>query len=151
MSQSLSMIYMHIVFSTKNRMLFLKNDNIRKQLYAYVAKIITSHDSCPIEIGGYTDHIHIFLNLSKNVCLKDIVSVIKKNTSKWIKTKGNEFSNFYWQVGYGAFSVGEAQKSKTINYIKKQEEHHKKMTFKEEFMLFIKKNNMEYNEKYLWD
>jgi REP element-mobilizing transposase RayT len=145
------MIYMHVVFSTKNRVPLLKNNNIRQELYAYIAKIIVEHDSCPMEIGGYEDHIHIFLNLSKNVCLKDMVSFIKKNTSKWIKTKGEDFSNFYWQVGYGAFSVGEAQKGKTIDYIRNQEGHHKKISFQEELIMFLKKNNMDYNEKYLWE
>ena len=151
MSQSVSQIYMHVVFSTKNRLPLLKNSDIREQLYSYIAKIIYEYDSYPICIGGYEDHIHIFFNLSKNVCLKDIVGDIKKNTSKWIKSKGEEFAKFYWQTGYGAFSVGEAQKEKTINYINKQEEHHKKISFQDELRMFMDKNNMEYNEKYIWD
>ena len=129
MSQSLSKIYMHIVFSTKNRSLSLKNCDIRQQLFSYIAKTIYDNDSFPIKIGGYDDHVHIFLNLSKNICLKDMIRIIKKSSSKWIKSKGDDFSQFYWQTGYGAFSVGEAQKDKTINYINKQEEHHKKNLF----------------------
>ncbi len=151
MSQSLSKIYMHIVFSTKNRLLFLKDPNIREQLFAYIAKTIYENDSIPLKIGGYYDHVHIFLNLSKNICLKDMIRIIKKSSSKWIKTKGDEYSNFYWQTGYGAFSVGQAQKEKTINYINQQEEHHKKISFQDELRLFMDKNNMEYNEKYIWD
>ncbi|MFA7057722.1 MAG: IS200/IS605 family transposase [Candidatus Cloacimonadales bacterium] len=151
MAQTLSMNYLHIVFSTKNRSLFLKDENIRKQLYLYITKIISEYESIAIEIGGHQDHVHIFLNLSKNICLKDLVSAIKKNTSKWIKTKGEEYSNFYWQSGYGSFSVGEAQKAKTIDYIKRQDEHHRKVSFQEEFITFLEKNNIDYNEQYLWD
>lgn len=80
-----------------------------------------------------------------------MVRYIKKSTSKWIKSKGENFTNFYWQIGYGAFSVGEVQKEKTINYIKNQEGHHKKISFQDELMIFLKKNNMDYNEKYLWE
>jgi len=145
------MIYIHLVFSTKNRYPFLKDEGIRKELYSYIAKILYKYESTPIEVGGYVDHVHIFFNLSKNICLKDVISVIKKNTSKWLKTKGDGFANFHWQAGYGGFSVGEAQKDNTVNYIRTQERHHKKMSFQEELILFMEKNNMEYDERYLWD
>ncbi len=126
MAQSVSQIYMHLVFSTKNRVPFFKNSDIRDPLYSYIAKIIYENDSYPICIGGSEDHIHIFFNLSKNICFKDIIGEIKRSTSKLIKTKGDEYSNFYWQAGYEGFSVGQQQKQKTINYINKQNEHHKK-------------------------
>ena len=145
------MLYFHVVFSTKKRESFLKDHTIRKELYSYIAKIIYELESNPIEIGGHADHVHIFLNLSKNVALRDLIRTIKKNSSKWVKTKGEEFSDFYWQTGYGAFSVGEAQKLKTIDYIKKQDEHHKTISFQEELIIFLEKNNIEYNEKYMWD
>jgi REP element-mobilizing transposase RayT len=151
MEQSVSQIYMHLVFSTKNRVPFFKNSDIREQLYSYIAKIIYENDSYPICIGGYEDHIHIFFNLSKNVCFKDIIGEIKRSTSKWIKTKGDEYTNFYWQAGYGGFSVGQQQKQKTINYINKQNEHHKKVSFQEELRMFMTKNNMEIDERYFWD
>jgi REP element-mobilizing transposase RayT len=81
------------------------NENIRKELYSYIAKIIYEHDSVPIEVGGHEDHVHIFLDLSKNLSLKELVRLIKVSTSKWLKTKGEEFNNFHWQNGYGFSSV----------------------------------------------
>jgi REP element-mobilizing transposase RayT len=151
MSQSLSMLYVHVVFSTKNRIAFISNENIRKELYSYIAKIIYEHDSVPIEVGGHKDHVHIFLDLSKNLSLKQLVRLIKVSTSKWLKTRGEEFKNFHWQNGYGGFSIGEAHRLKTIDYIKTQDEHHHKISFQEEFIIFLKKNNMDYSEKYMWD
>lgn len=150
MSQTLSMLYVHVVFSTKNRKLFLKDEIIRKELYFYIAKIIMEYDSYPIEIGGHDDHLHLFLNLSKKISITELVAAIKKSTSKWIKTKGNDYAEFYWQKGYGAFSVGEAQRLKTINYIREQDEHHKKISFQDEFILFLQKNKVNYDERYLW-
>lgn len=151
MSQTLSMLYVHVVFSTKNRFPYLRNEQIRKELFAYIGKIITENQSFPIKIGGFDDHVHIFLDLSRNICLKDLVKWIKTSTSKWLKTKGEEFNDFHWQNGYGGFSVGAFHRVKTINYINNQIEHHKSISFKEEFIQFLKINNISYNEKYIWD
>lgn len=151
MSQTLSMLYVHLVFSTKDRHPYFRNEEIRKELYSYIGKVISNNDSFPIEIGGFDDHVHIFLDLSRNICLKDLVKWIKVGTSKWLKSKGNEFLNFHWQKGYGGFSVGQFHRSQTINYIRNQEEHHKKISFKDEFIQFLTVNNISYNEKYIWD
>ena len=123
MTQSLSEIFIHIVFSTKNRDPLLKKD-IRYELFSYIAQILKSLNSPSITIGGVEDHIHILCRLSKNFTVSKIVKDIKRNSSKWIKTRG--ILNFYWQNGYSVFSVSSSNLDKTINYILNQEQHHEK-------------------------
>jgi len=150
MTHSLAMIYVHAVFSTKNRKPFFKNENIREDLHSYIAKIISEQDSLPIEIGGHEDHVHVLFNLSENVSLDDLLNLIKTNSSKWLKTQGEEFAEFQWQSGYGAVTIGEPDRIETIDHIKNQDEYHKNITFQEEFILFLKENDIDYNEQHLW-
>ena len=150
MAHSLAMIYIHAVFSTKNRKPFFKNENIREDLHSYIAKIISEQDSLPIEIGGHEDHVHVLFNLSENVSLDDLLNLIKTNSSKWLKTQGEEFAEFQWQSGYGAVTIGEPDRIETIDHIKNQDEYHKNITFQEEFILFLKENDIDYNEQHLW-
>jgi REP element-mobilizing transposase RayT len=105
MAQSLTRIYIHVVFSTKNRESFLANENIRNEMHAYLAAIMKQYNSPAIIIGGTADHIHILCTLSRTHTLAKLIGEAKRNSSKWIKTKGNEYANFQWQNGYGAFSV----------------------------------------------
>ena len=150
MTHSLAMIYVHAVFTTKNRKPFFKNENIREDLHSYIAKIISEQDSLPIEIGGHEDHVHVLFNLSENVSLDDLLNLIKTNSSKWLKTQGEEFAEFQWQSGYGAVTIGEPDRIETIDHIKNQDEYHKNITFQEEFILFLKENDIDYNEQHLW-
>lgn len=150
MTHSLAMIYVHAVFSTKNRKPFFKNENIREDLHSYIAKIISEQDSLPIEIGGHEDHVHVLFNLSENVSLDDLLNLIKTNSSKWLKTQGEEFAEFQWQSGYGAVTIGEPDRIETIDHIKNQDEYHKNITFQDEFILFLKENDIDYNEQHLW-
>ena len=149
MAQSLSKLYVHIIFHVKNN-----NCQIRKlekdELFAYMAAIIKDNESIPILINGVEDHIHIFCIMSKNISLAKLVEEIKRHSSRWIKTKNKYYSQFAWQGGYGGFSVSSSLHDKTKKYIEKQEEHHKKMSFKEEYLFFLKEYNVEYNEQYLW-
>ena len=150
MAQSLSKIYVHIVFRTKNGDYYIP-ENVLKELYAYIATIMKNLESPAIVIGGMPDHIHILCVLSKNIAIKKLLEEIKKHSSKWLKTKANTLSNFRWQNGYAAFSVSQSQVLKVKNYILNQKEHHRKKMFQEEVVDFLKKYNIEYDERYLWD
>jgi putative transposase len=150
MPQSVTKLYLHIVFSTKNHEPRLK-DTISKELYSYLGGILNNIECLPIKIGGYSDHIHILCRMSKKITVIKLLEEIKKSSSKWIKTKGNEFANFYWQDGYGAFTVSPSEVDKVILYIENQEEHHRQKKFKDEYIELLKTNNTEYDERYLWD
>jgi REP element-mobilizing transposase RayT len=148
MPQSLTKQYSHIVFSTKNRQKFITN-KIKDELYSYIAGILKSLKSPAIVIGGMDDHVHILCILSKNHSTSKIVEEIKKNSSKWIKTKG--ISNFFWQRGYAAFSISQSHVEIIQKYINTQVEHHKNQTFKDEFRLLLQKYNIDFDERYVWD
>ncbi len=149
MSQSLTKIYVHIVFHVKSQSLTI-NPTHKHLLYSYIRTVISDRDSVPIEINGTADHIHILCLLSKNIALSKLVEDIKRHSSRWIKTLDGKYSKFAWQGGYAAFSVSQSVLEKTINYIKNQEEHHRKRSYKEEVMLFLKEYGMEYNEDYFF-
>ena len=150
MPQSLVKNYIHIVFSTKNRHPFI-DQSIKDELHAYLGGICKEL-GCPVlAVGGVEDHVHILCMLSRNIALSELVGKVKANSSKWIKTKGEQYATFYWQNGYGGFSVNPTETEVVIKYIQNQEEHHKKRTFKEEYRLFLKKYKIEYDERYVWD
>jgi len=115
-----------------------------------MGSIINDNKSIPIIINGVEDHIHILCVMSKNIALAKLVEEIKRHSSRWIKTKGIYYSHFKWQGGYGGFSVSSSILDKTTQYIEKQEEHHRVMTFKEEYLLFLKEYGIDYDEEYLW-
>lgn len=105
----------------------------------------------PVKIGGYYNHVHILCLLSRKVTQAQLLENIKKESSKWIKTVGEKYQNFHWQNGYGIFSVNPSEINIVIEYINNQKEHHKKKIFKDEYVAFLKKYDVEYDEKYLWD
>ena len=143
MSQSLSKLYTHIIFHTKsNNPIILKEND--KELYAYIGSIIKDNESIPIIINGVEDHIHILCVMSKNIALAKFLEEIKRHSSRWIKSLGTHYKDFAWQGGYGGFSVSPSLHNKTKLYIQNQEEHHKKMSLKEEYLLFIKEYRIAY-------
>lgn len=151
MPQSLAHVFVHVIFSTKHRQPFIV-ERVESELYAYIAKIL--YDEChspAVIIGGDKDHIHILLALSRIWSVAKIVELIKKRSSKWIKTKGPEFAVFQWQAGYGVFSVSRSSVPAVRRYIETQKEHHKKQTYKDEFLLFLQKHDIQCDEKYVWD
>ena len=150
MSQSLTQLYLHIVFSTKNHVPFLK-PFIRKELYNYFGGILNNVECSPIKIGGIDDHVHILCHLSKKMTTIKLLEEIKKSSSKWIKSKGEEFEKFHWQDGYGAFTVSPSGVDNISLYIDNQEEHHSHKRFKDEYIALLKINNTNYDERYLWD
>jgi REP element-mobilizing transposase RayT len=150
MAQSLSKILVHLVFSTKNRERIL-TDAVRCELHPYMNKILVEMDSPAIAIGSVEDHGHILFRLSKNHAVCNVIEEVKTSSSKWIKTKGEAFRNFHWQNGYGAFSVSQSNVEEVQNYITDQKEHHRTKTFQEEFRAFLKRYDVPYDERYVWD
>lgn len=150
MSQSLVKNCIHIVFSTKYRQPLI-HEPVEQELYAYLGGICNDLGCHPIKIGGYTDHIHILCMLSKKIALMKLLEELKSHSSKWMKTMGEELKNFYWQNGYGAFSVNSAQVDVVINYITRQKAHHSKITFQDEYRNILNKYEVEYDERYVWD
>ncbi len=151
MPQSLAQMLIHVVFSTKHRQPFI-NEKIEPELYAYIAKIL--YDECyspALMIGGTPDHLHIFYAQSRIWSVAKIVELVKKRTSKWMKTKGPDLQTFQWQAGYGAFSVSRSGAESVKKYIANQKSHHRNQTYKEEFRLFLEKHEIDYDEEYVWD
>jgi REP element-mobilizing transposase RayT len=150
MPQSIAYNYLHITFSTKYREPLI-DEAIEEELFKYIGGICKNLECNPIKVGGYRDHIHILCVLSRKIALMKLLEEIKSHSSKWIKTKGDQYKNFYWQRGYGSFSVNPAEIDVVVRYIENQAEHHKKRTFQDEYIAFLKKYNAEYDERYLWD
>ncbi|MEQ9297761.1 MAG: IS200/IS605 family transposase [Cyclobacteriaceae bacterium] len=150
MGQSLVKNYVHIVFSTKHRQERIYPP-VEAELHAYLGGICKKLECHPIQVGGYTDHIHLLCMLSKKIALMKLVEEVKAHSSKWIKTKGEDYKDFYWQDGYGAFSVNPSEIDVVVRYIANQKEHHRKKTFQEEYRSFLVKYQVDYDERYVWD
>ncbi|ABG58712.1 IS200/IS605 family transposase [Cytophaga hutchinsonii] len=148
MGQSLSQMYIHLIFGTKNRYPFIIG-SVETELHKYIAEILKSYESPAIKINSVPDHMHILFRLSKNYTLVKIIEEIKKHSSKWMKSKG--IDGFTWQIGYGAFSVSSSKIDTVSNYIMNQKEHHKIISFKDEVEGFMKKYHLcEYDPEYFW-
>ncbi|HSR68484.1 MAG TPA: IS200/IS605 family transposase [Acidobacteriota bacterium] len=151
MPQSLAQLWIHIIFSTKARYPFFQDPLLRDEVFAYLSEVCRRVD-CPSALtGGHRDHVHILCRQSKNLSTSQLVGELKRQSSKWIKAKGGMLSKFYWQGGYGAFSVGPSQLGPIKDYIRKQEEHHKQVDFKTEFRRFLDRYQVAYDERYVWD
>lgn len=150
MSQSLVTNVLHLIFSTRNREPLL-TAKVRPHLHSYIGGILREWESPAILINSVEDHIHILFCLSKNHALKKVVEEIKKGSSKWLKTKGPEFARFYWQAGYGAFSVSQSNVVVVKRYIDRQETHHRRIGFQDEFRTFLRKHGIDFDEHYVWD
>lgn len=150
MPQSLVKNYLHITFSTKNREAFIDN-NIKEELFKYLGGICKNLECNPVIVGGYKDHVHILCLLSRKIALMKLIEELKSHSSKWIKTKGQSYKNFYWQNGYGGFSIHESQIDVVKKYILNQDDHHKENSFKDEYRKFLLDYNVKYDERYVWD
>ena len=150
MGQSLYKNYLHIVFSTKHRQPFI-TPPVDTELYNYLGGICKNLECNPIIVGGHLDHIHILCLLSKKIPFVTLIGELKAHSSKWMKTKDKALENFYWQNGYGAFSVNPHEVDIVKSYISKQNEHHRKNIFQGEYRGFLKKYRIEYDERYVWD
>jgi putative transposase len=148
MPQSLARNVVHLIFSTKNRQPLLVPE-LREGIFPYMAGTLRGIECPAIQLGGMADHVHILFVLSKNLKLTKAVEEVKKSSSIWAKEHGAP--EFYWQGGYGAFSVSASNEDKVVEYIRRQEEHHSEMTFQTEFRKFLKKHRIEWDERYVWD
>ncbi|MGA2062140.1 MAG: IS200/IS605 family transposase [Thermoguttaceae bacterium] len=150
MPQSLANVLIHIIFSTKNCAPYLESE-IQNPLYAYLATACRTC-GCPAhKIGGTNDHIHIVCSLSRTITIADFIGTIKADSSKWIKTQRTSLGDFSWQNGYGAFSIGQSQLDIVKKYIAGQNEHHRVRTFQEEFREFLRRYEIQFDERYVWD
>ena len=150
MAQSHSSILVHLVFSTKERAPFLIPD-IRTELFRYLSGILVGESATPHAIGGVADHVHLLLTLPRTKTIATLAEALKTSSSKWLKTKGNEFRPFSWQHGYGAFSVSHSQLSSVSNYIRSQERHHSQFDFKHEMRVLLSRHDIAFDEDYLWN
>ena len=151
MPQSLSKIWTHLIFSTKQRYPFLSEETIRHDLHKYLASTLKANNCPTLVVGGVSDHVHALFVLSKNHSIASIVYEVKRSSSKWLKRQAAALRNFHWQAGYGAFSVSESHVEKVELYIRNQERHHQKQTFQEEFREFLRRYKVDYDERYVWD
>lgn len=151
MPQSLAKVLIHIVFSTKHRTPWLRDAQIREELYRYMATVLKTMDSPALIINGVEDHVHILCSLSRKFAIMKVIEEVKKDPSRWIKTKGDEFADFHWQGGYGAFSVSESKADEVRRYIANQETHHTRMTFQGEFRKLCQRHGVAIDERYVWD
>ncbi len=151
MPQSLARVVLHVVFSTKNRVPFLKDPDLRARLQAYMAGVLQSIGCEPILIGGVEDHVHVLCNLSRTVTISGLVEEAKTGSSKWMKEQGAAGRDFYWQGGYGSFSVSQSNVEQVRAYVAGQEAHHRQVTFQDEFRVLCRKHGVEMDERYAWD
>ena len=150
MAHTYTQLLAHIVFSTKYRYPFIDAE-LQQRLFPYMGGIIRELDGKPILINGPADHVHILARLPARTAISDVLRTIKSNSSLWVHEEFHSRSKFGWQTGYGAFNVSPRDLDTVRNYIANQEEHHRKLTFQEEFLKFLKEYEIEYDEKYLWD
>jgi putative transposase len=149
MSQSLALVLVHIIFSTKNRSPFLQSTEVRSQAHAYLTGTLRALDCAPLQVGGAADHVHILCGLSRKISLADLVKNLKTSSSKILKGKGQD--GFSWQSGYGAFSVSQSSRESVFSYIAEQEIHHRRMNFQDEFRALLNKHGIHFDERYVWD
>lgn len=149
MAQSLSKVYIHIVFSTKNRIPFI-DDEIKAELWKYLWGICKQLECLPVQIWWMEDHIHILCTLSRKISQMQLVKELKAISSQWIKWKNDDYGWFYWQEWYGIFSVDEKNVEVIKSYIINQEKHHQERDFQWEILNYLRKYQIEYDEKYLW-
>jgi putative transposase len=150
MPQSFTSLHFHLIFSTKGRTPFI-DAQLRPRLYEYMGGILRAHDSVLLAAGGMPDHVHLLVSLCKERSITETLRTVKANSSRWIHETFPEMQAFAWQTGYAAFSVSLSNLDQVKGYLAKQEEHHRVKTFKEEFVDFLKRHYLEYDEKYLWD
>src|SRR5262245_52735697 len=151
MTQSLAKVLVHLIFSTKNHTPYLAKKEWRDALNGYFVGILKNLKCPSLRVNAVTDHVHILCVLSRTVTLAELLEEVKKSSPKWIKTLDPSLAKFQWQAGYGAFSVSQSNVRAVTRYIANQEEHHRRVTFQEEFRNFVEKYQVEYDERYVWD
>ena len=150
MGQSLSQIYVHLVFSTKNRTAYLRPE-IREALGGYMAGILKTLDGHLLSFGAVSDHVHLLYSHPKGLSPVEVIGKIKANSSRWVKRRGETYAGFQWQAGYGAFSVSASRVGAVRQYIHNQEEHHRVQSFQDELRRFLQEYGIDFDERYVWE
>lgn len=151
MSQSLAQVYLHLVFSTKHRQPWLRDRALRLELHDYLGGTCRNLDSPSLIAGGVEDQVHILCRLGRSIAIATLVRDLKRESSKWLKTKAADLTEFLWQQGYGAFSISPAHVEDLRKYIANQEDRHKTESYQDELRRILRKYGVEYDERYLWD
>ena len=149
MPQSLAVVHLHLVFSTKHRRPLLADHELRDRTHSYLGAVCAERNSPPVRVGGVADHVHMLCRLGRTITIADLVRDAKRASSGWLKEQG--IADFDWQDGYGAFGVSPGHVPALVEYIENQENHHRTETFQDEFRRILKKNGAVYDERYVWD
>ena len=151
MPQSLSAVYIHLVFSTKDRRPFLRDRDKRAELHAYLGGISKTLKCPTLIVGGVEDHVHLLARFARTITQAEWVKELKRVSSLWLKEQGPAFNDFHWQGGYADFSVSKSNLDQVIEYIANQELHHQKISFQDELRQLLRKHEIEWDERYVWD
>jgi REP-associated tyrosine transposase len=149
MANTYSSIHYHLVFSTKNHVAYLTPD-IEQRVWAYIGGVARKHKMIALQVGGFDDHIHALVMAPPILSPSQVAQYLKGDSSKWIHETFPELRDFAWQEGYGAFTVSKSNLESVVSYIQKQREHHQQRTFQEEYLDFLQKHGIEYDERYVW-
>jgi REP element-mobilizing transposase RayT len=150
MPQSLARVHIHLIFSTKNRRPLIEA-RVGNDLHRYMARVLHEAGCMAVLINSVPDHVHVLFELGRLRSVGGTVELVKKRSSKWIKTQGPAFAAFAWQTGYGAFAVSESNLTAVRRYVAGQAEHHRRRSFQDEYRLFLKRHGVAFDERYMWD
>jgi len=150
MPHSFTNLLVHVIFSTDHRRAVIDSE-LNARLCPYLGGIIRDQGSFPVQVNAVTDHAHLLAQVPATIAVADLVRLVKANSSKWIHESFPNKGSFAWQTGYAAFSVSQSNRGEVVEYIRNQESHHRKMTFKEELIAYLKKNNIPFDERYIWE
>jgi len=149
MPQSFASLHCHIVFSTKGRRPQISSE-LQPRLFEYIGGIVRNHSGCLVAAGGVPDHVHLLVSLGRTIAVADMVHLIKSNSSAWMHDDVG-MRDFQWQDGYGAFAVSYSNVSQVRQYLANQEEHHRERTFQDEFRDLLRRHDLTWDERYVWD
>ena len=149
MAQSLCKIYLHVIFHIKTTSPRIDVEHIER-VHSYIGQLVNASECQVVRVGGTSDHVHIVCLLSRSETVSHLVEEIKRNSSRWIKTLSTRYEQFTWQGGYAVFSISQSVVNKTIEYVNNQQDHHKKVSFYDEYIQFLKLYNIEYDERYVF-
>ena len=150
MPQSLSAVYIHLVFSTKHRHPFLHDENVRTDLHSFIGGTSKTLECPPLIVGGVEDHVHILARFGRTITQAEWVKELKRVSNLWLKEEGG-IADFEWQAGYADFSVSQSNLEEVKRYIENQKQHHRKRTFQDEVRALLSKHKIEWDERYVWD
>ena len=150
MANTYTSLHYHVVFSTKNRYPWLTLE-IEQRVWSFIGGVAREHKMTAIQVGGIEDHIHALVTAPPTICPSEIAKYLKGESSLWIHRQFSGLKSFSWQDGYAAFSVSKSNIQQVIQYIRNQREHHRKKTFREEYVALLRANGVDYDERYIWD